>query len=134
MERIQPAGVHDPKTYAQALRAGNLLFLSGQVALDPHGEVVGRGDVAAQADFIWKQIGVILRAGGAGYRSIAKITTYVVNMADRPVTMEVRKRYLGEHLVTSTLVGISALARPELLIEIEVTAVLDEPAPPPPSR
>jgi 2-iminobutanoate/2-iminopropanoate deaminase len=125
MERIQPAGVHDPKAYAQGIRTGNLVFLSGQVALDASGELVGRGDVAAQADFIWKQIGVLLEAAGTSYRNIVKVTTYVTDMSARPLLMGIRDRYLGEHRVTSTLVGISALARPEFLIEIEATAVIE---------
>ena len=123
MERIQPAGVHDPKTYAQCIRAGDHIYLSGQVALDPAGNLVGAGDVAVQADFIWRQIGTLLEAAGAGYHDLVKVTTYVTDMAARPLLMGIRDRYLGEHRVTSTLVGISALARPEFLIEIEATAV-----------
>lgn len=125
MERIQPEGVQDPGSYSQCIRAGNTLFLSGQAALDVNGHVVGEGDAEAQADFIWRQIGLILESAGAGYRHIAKLTTYLVNVADRETSMAVRKRYLGDHLAASTLVGISSLARPELLIEIDVVAVLE---------
>ena len=124
MERIQPADVFDPRTYAQCIRTGNTLFLAGQVAVDRTGQPVG-GDVRAQADLIWRQIGTILGAAGASYRNIVKMTTYLTNIADREASMSVRTRYLGEHLAASTLVAVSALARPEFLIEVEVTAVLE---------
>jgi 2-iminobutanoate/2-iminopropanoate deaminase len=129
MERIQPSGVYDPKAYAQCIRVGDILYLSGQVAVDRDGEVVGRGDVGAQAEFIWRQIGAILQAAGAGYRSIVKVTTYLRDMSAREASMSVRARFFGDHLAASTLVGVSALARPEFLIEVEVIAVLERDPP-----
>lgn len=125
MERIQPAGVFDPKAYAQAIRVGRTLYVSGQVALDRHGGLVGRGDVEAQAEFIWRQIGRILAAAGGGYADIAKVTTYLCDMGARETAMAVRARFLGEHVAASTLIGVAALARPELLVEVEVVAVLE---------
>ena len=125
MERIQPLGVADPGLYAQCIRTGNTLYLSGQAAIDEHGQVVGAGDAEAQAECIWRNIGRILQAAGASYSNIAKLTTYLVNIADRETSMDVRKRFLGDHLAASTLVGTSALAHPDLLIEVEVVAVLD---------
>ena len=124
MERIRAAGVFDPGAYAQCVRAGDALYLSGQVALDRNGDLVGRDDVAAQAEFIWEQIGTILREAGTDYRGIAKVTTYLRDMSAREVAMSVRKRFLGDHVAASTLVGVSALARPEFLIEVEVIAVV----------
>jgi enamine deaminase RidA (YjgF/YER057c/UK114 family) len=125
VEKVQPSGVHDPVSYAQCIRTGNTLYLSGQIALDEHGRVASAGHVEAQAHFVWRQIGRILEAAGAGYANIAKVTTFLVNMADRETSMRVRKEYLGEHVAASTLVGISSLAQPELLIEVEVVAVLE---------
>lgn len=125
MERIRAAGVQEPGSYAQAIRAGNTVYLAGQAALDEKGNVVGRGNVEAQAEFIWQQVGRLLEAAGARYENIAKVTTYLVNMADRQTSMRVRAKYLGPHLAASTLVGTTALAHPELLIEVEVVAVLD---------
>lgn len=125
MEHIKAQGVQEPGSYAQAIRAGNTLYLAGQAALDEQGNVVARGDVEAQADFVWQQVGKLLAAAGASYANIAKVTTYLVNMADRQTSMRLRAKYLGDHLAASTLVGTTALAHPELLIEIEVVAVLD---------
>ena len=122
MERIQPASVNDPKAYAQAIRSGGMLYVSGQVALDRDGALVGEGDVEAQTDFVWRQIGAILAAAGAGYRDVVKVTTYVRDMSARTALMAIRARYLGEHRAASTLIGVSALARPEFLVEIEVVA------------
>jgi enamine deaminase RidA (YjgF/YER057c/UK114 family) len=124
MEKIQPADVFDPRTYAQCVRSGNTLFLSGQVAVNREGRVIS-GGTREQAEFVWRQIGTILRAAGAGYGNIVKMTTYLTNIADREVSMAVRKQFLGEHVAASTLVAVSALARPEYLIEVEVTAVLE---------
>lgn len=123
MERIQSPDVFDPRAYAQAVRAGDTVYLSGQVALDADGQLVGQGDVRAQADRIWRQIGSLLRAAGTDYDGIVKVTTFLRDMSHREIAMAVRKTYLGEHVAASTLVGVSALARPEFLIEIEVVAV-----------
>ncbi|MGH2451414.1 MAG: RidA family protein [Candidatus Limnocylindria bacterium] len=125
MERIQPSDVFDPRSYAQCIRAGNTLYVAGQAAQDRDGNVVGVGDVAAQADAIWRQIGSILAAAGASYRHIVKVTTYVTDMAAREPLMATRKRYLGDHVAASTLVGVTALARPEMLVEVDVVAVLE---------
>lgn len=125
MERFKPAGIHDPGSYAQCLRAGNTLYLSGQAAIDVNGQAAHRGDVEAQAEFIWQNIGRLLEAAGASYSNIAKMTTYLINMTDREMSMRVRKKYLGDHIAASTLVGTTALANPELLIEIDIVAVLE---------
>lgn len=125
MERIQPPGLYDPGRYAQCIRTGNTLYLAGQVGVDERGNIVGNGDVEAQAEQVWRNIGTILRAAGADYRNIVKITTYLVNMNDREASMRVRARYLGDHIAASTLVGTTGLAQPEFLIEVDVTAVLE---------
>lgn len=125
MERIQPNDVFDPGSYAQCIRAGNTLYVAGQAAQDRDGNVIGVGDVAAQADAIWRQIGSILAAAGASYRDIVKVTTFVTDMAAREALMTTRKRYMGAHVAASTLVGVTALARPEMLVEVEVVAVLE---------
>ena len=126
MERITAPDVFDPRAYAQAVRSGDTVYLSGQVALDGNGELVGRDDVRAQAERIWTQIGSLLRAAGTDYRGIVKVTTFLRDMSDRETAMAVRARFLGDHVAASTLIGVSALARPEFLIEIEVVAVVGE--------
>lgn len=125
MERIQPSDVFEPGAYAQCIRAGDTVYVAGQAAQDRDGSVIGVGDIAAQAEAIWRQIGSILEAAGASYRDIVKVTTYLTDMRHREGSMAARRRYLGDHLVTSTLIGVSALARPEMLIEVEVVAVVE---------
>jgi enamine deaminase RidA (YjgF/YER057c/UK114 family) len=125
VERIQPPGLHDPGQYAQCIRTGNTLYLAGQVGVDERGDLVGKGDVEAQAEQVWRNIGTILRAAGADYRSIVKLTTYLVDVGDRETAMRVRARYLADHLAASTLVGTTALAQPDFLIEVDVTAVIE---------
>jgi len=125
MQSIQPRDVFDPGTYAQCVRSGKTIYISGQAAQDRDGKIVGAGDVTAQAERVWRQIGSLLEAAGANYRKIVKVTTYLVDMADREVSMSVRKKYLGDHVAASTLVGTPALAQPEMLIEVEVIAELD---------
>ncbi len=102
--------------------AGRLLFISGQVALDPSGTLIGPDDMQAQTEQVFRNIGAILEANGAAFADIVKTTIFVTDMARRADVAEVRRRYLGDHAPTSTLVEMSALASPEWLGEIEVVA------------
>ena len=119
----RPVGV-----YSQAVRIETgdtaLLFISGQIALDAAGNLVGAGDVAAQTDQIFKNLGAILAANGATFADVVKLNYYLVNIADRPVIAGVRGRYLTGEPPASTLVAVSALASPDYLIEIEAVAAV----------
>lgn len=112
---------------APAVRAGNTIYLSGQIALAPDGKVVGEGDVAAQARQCFENIKAILKREGALMRDIVKMTTYFACPLTAEVTQEywkVRKEYFGDYRPASTGVSISALIYPTNLIEIEVVAVV----------
>lgn len=112
---------------APAVRAGNTLYLSGQIALDASGEVVGEGDVIAQARQCFENIKAILKREGASMSDIVKMTTYYACPLTTDVTKEywkVRAEYFGDYRPASTGVAVNALIFPTILIEIEAIAVV----------
>lgn len=110
--------------YSQAIRAGNLLFIAGQVGRDAKGNLVGKGDVVAQARQAMENVGELLKAAGAGWANVVKTNIYVTDMSQREGINAVRKQYLKEPWPVSTMVEVKGLARPEFLFEIEAEAVL----------
>jgi len=101
--------------------------VSGQVALDAKGEIVGKGDLRAQTAQAMENVKTALAAAGATPQNAVKVNYYVVNLKPDllPTIREVRSRYFSaEHPPASTLVGVTALAREEFLIEIEVVAMV----------
>jgi len=110
--------------YTDAVRAGDLLFVSGCVALDANGELVGEGDVVAQARQVFSNIGLCLAAAGASFADVVKVTIFLTDIADRARINPVREQFFGETRPASTLVEVSALVLPELLIEVEAVAVV----------
>lgn len=120
-ELMEPIG-----HYSDAVRTGNLLFLSGCVALDADGHVVGEGDIAAQTRQVFANIEAVLRAAGAGFANVVKTTIFLTNVEDRSALAPIRREVFGDHRPASTLVEVSALAVPGLLIEIEAVAELPD--------
>ncbi len=96
------------------------LSLSGQIGVLPDGTVPD--DVVAQSEACWDNIVKILRANDLDVEDIVKVIQYLIHPEDRDVHFEVRDRFLGDHHPTSTLLFISALAQPEFLVEVEVSA------------
>lgn len=113
--------------YADAVRAGDLLFVSGVVPVDGDGNLVGGDDVVAQARKVFQNIGEILAAAGASPKDVVKVTLYLTNVDDRPKINPVREEWFGETRPASTLVEISRLAIPGARIEVEAVAVLPSP-------
>src|SRR2546423_5636336 len=104
------------------------IYIAGQVSTDEEGRVVGEGDLAAQTTQVMHNIGLALKAAGASYANIVKITTFVVGYRPelRPIIGKARAAFFeGMEPPASTLVGVTALAAPEWLIEIEAVAVVD---------
>ena len=129
-ERLNPRGLAQPRGYSHvvAARGGRTVYVSGQVALDEKGQLVGKGDLKAQAQQVFLNLRLALGAVGADFEDVVKLNTYVVNY--RPAMLDtlraVRGSFLGDVAVpASTLVGVQALARAEFLIEIEAVAVVD---------
>lgn len=110
--------------YTDAVRAGNLLFISGCVALDADGKLVGEGDVVGQARQVFENIGLCLAAGGATFADVVKLTTFLTDVEDRARINAVRQEFFGDARPASTLVEVSALVLPEFLIEVEAVAVV----------
>ncbi|MEG0870620.1 MAG: RidA family protein [Hafnia sp.] len=112
---------------APAVRAGNNIYLSGQIALDPQGEIVGEGDLAAQATQCFENIKAILKREGASMADVVRLTTYFACPLTADVTRDywkVRKEYFGDYRPASTGVEVSSLIFPSILIEIEAEAVV----------
>jgi len=121
-EDVAVRGVHKATGYSHAAKAGGLLFIAGQVALDADGSLVGKGDFEAQAVQVFENLKAILAAAGATFEDVAKMTTYVTSLAYRPKLAEIRARYFKTYLPPNTFVVISSLATPEFLLEIEAVA------------
>jgi reactive intermediate/imine deaminase len=108
---------------AQAYRAGDFIFVSGQAALDFEGNIVGEGDFNAQAVQAFKNLRSVLAAAGAGMEKLIKVTIYVTDMTHFETVVAMRQRYFTPPWPADTLVEVSALALPELMIEIEGIAL-----------
>jgi 2-iminobutanoate/2-iminopropanoate deaminase len=110
--------------YSQAIKAGNLLFCSGQIPLSPAtGEVVAT-DIRGQAEQVMENIAAVLSAAGAGFDTVVKATIYLVDMNDFGVVNEVYGRCFPEHKPARSTVAVSALPR-GVLVEIEVVACIE---------
>lgn len=107
---------------------GRLVFCSGAVAFDADGNVVGVGDIVAQTRQVMDNLRLALRAGGASFADVVKITNYVIDVSDYGKVAPVREEYLTKPYPASTMVEVKALMIPELLIEIEAVAVVYETA------
>ena len=129
LELINPDGLAAPAAYTQVIIASGrrLVFVAGQVALDADGNLVGSGDLAAQARQVFANVGRALAAAGARPEDVVKLTTYVVHHRPeyRPLISEARIAVFGDHKPTSTLAGVEALALPDYLIEVEAIAVVE---------
>jgi enamine deaminase RidA (YjgF/YER057c/UK114 family) len=128
-ERVNPPGLMKPTGYTHTVtvQGGKLVFVAGQVALDKDGNVVGKGDLKAQAQQVYENLRVALAAAGASPKDVVKAVGYVVsyNPAQLPLLREARQAFFGgAEPPASTLVGVQALAREEFLIEVEVIAAV----------
>jgi reactive intermediate/imine deaminase len=110
--------------YTDAVRAGDLLFVSGCVSLDADGNLVGEGDVVAQARQVFENIGLCLSAAGASFADVVKVTTFLTDIRDRGRINPVRQEFFGDARPASTLVEVSALVLPGFLIEVEAVAAV----------
>jgi enamine deaminase RidA (YjgF/YER057c/UK114 family) len=127
---LNPKEMSTPRFYSHAVTAegsGKLVYVSGQVSWDAAGNVVGKGDMRAQAEQVFKNVEAALKVAGAGWSDVIKMNGYMVGMHGERVAAyrEVRQRFLKEGaLPASTLVGVERLVDPELLLEVEVVAAV----------
>lgn len=126
-----PARVFHPghdyaQPFSQAVKASGkeLIFVSGQVALDAQGRVVGPGDMRAQARQALRNLEAIVAAGGATLADIVKLTVYVTDMSQFAQVQEVRSEFwAGMPLPASTALEVRQLVRKEFMVEIEAIVV-----------
>jgi reactive intermediate/imine deaminase len=110
--------------YCDAVRFGDLLFISGVPPTDAAGRVVGGDDVAAQARQVFLNMKRVLDAAGASFADILKVTVYLTDVNDRSKINPVRQEFFGAARPASTLIGISELAIPGMKVEIEAVVGL----------
>lgn len=127
IKRTNPPTLSTPTGYTHVVEVTGpvkTIYISGQVALDKDGKLVGPGDMKAQAEQVFKNLEAALAAGGAKFSDVVKMNTYVTDVSQAPAIREVRARYFGTTTPASTFVQVAALVRSELLIEIEAIAVV----------
>ena len=116
-------------TFSPAVRAGNLLFISGMTAGDERGKIVGPGDIAAQTRYIFEKLARLLAAAGGGFEHIVQTTEYVTTTSNYARTAQVRREFFKGRFPTATGVIVAGLLREGALIEISAIAVLPDPPP-----
>jgi enamine deaminase RidA (YjgF/YER057c/UK114 family) len=130
MVKIEPycaPGVWNPPTYSQAVKvsgAQTILFISGQVAYDDKGGAAHPGDFKAQARAAFRALKAQVEAGGGTMQSVVKLNTYLTDLRHRADLVPIREEFFGKKTLASTLVGVTALAQPDWLIEVEAIAVI----------
>lgn len=129
---LEPEGLAPPASaysHASRVAANELLFVAGQVALDERGELVGAGDIGAQTRQVYRNIELALAAGGATWRNVVRMTTYLVGTEQIDGFRAARQETYGSLFPDGafpphTLLVIAGLASPDFLIEIDTVAAL----------
>jgi reactive intermediate/imine deaminase len=109
--------------YTDAVRAGDLLFVSGCVPVDAAGNLVP-GDIVAQTRQVFANVGAVLDAAGASFGDVVKVTVFLTDIDDRPAVNTVRQEVFGEARPASTLIEVSRLAVAGARIEVEAVALI----------
>lgn len=111
-------------TFSPGVKVGKLLFISGQISIDPDGNIVGRGDFAAQCKQVFENIKLVLDKAAASYSDIVKINTYLTDLREYPTFAQIRGQYFAGNYPASTVVGVTGLAFEGAMLEVEAIAVL----------
>lgn len=125
-----PPGVPAPPpgAFSHAVRvngdSGALLYVSGQIAIDDRGALVGKGDVGKQSEQVFDILGKILAAHGAGFDDVVNIRTFLTDMDQLPGYLAVRKQHLTGPPPSSTTVEVSRLFNPDALLEVDLVVSL----------
>lgn len=129
LRAINPPQLPPAHGYSHVVIAppGRLVSISGQVAMDAQGKVVGAGDFRAQCVQVFENLRIALRSAGLDFNDVVRTDMYVTDLSQLAVLREVRARYLpAEAQATSTLLKVDGLFRPELMIEVAAEAVLPD--------
>ncbi len=122
---VAPPFIHKTAGYSHAVQAGETLYIAGQVAVDPDGNLVGEGDIDAQVAQVWQNLRAVLAYAGSSVEDIVKLTVFTTDIAHRPAIAAARDAvFPNGRYPASTFLVVQSLARPELLVEIEAIAVI----------
>ena len=124
-EILKLKSVHPTVGYSHAAKAGNTLYIAGQVAQDVDGNLVGRGDFEAQVRQVYENLKNIVQEAGGTLQNIVKMTTFLTHYDYIETYRSVRNEYFPEPCPPNTLLIIDSLALPDFMIEVEGIAVLD---------
>jgi reactive intermediate/imine deaminase len=127
VKRTNPPTLSIPTGYTHIVEVtgpSRTIYISGQIAFDKDGKLVGAGDMKAQAEQVFKNLETALTAAGAKFSDVVKMNSYITDMSKVQAVRDVRARYLKDNTPASTFVEVKGLVRPELLLEIEVIAVV----------
>ena len=108
--------------YTDAVIADGWIWISGTLALDASGALVGGDDVVAQAERVLENIQAVLEEAGAGFEDVVKVTVFLLRIEDRAAVNTMRQKFFGESRPASTLVEVSAFVVPGALVEIDAVA------------
>lgn len=126
-KKITTGSPWEPKVgYSRAIRVGNHVFVSGTTALDPLGNLVGKGDAYAQAKRILRNIESALRATGASINDVVRTRMFVTDISMWEEVGRAHGEMFGEVMPASTMVEVSRLIDPDMLVEIEVDALISD--------
>jgi len=125
---LNPPTLTSPTGYTHVVEVtrGRTIYISGQVSLDKSGNVVGKGDFAAQTTQVFENLKVALAAASATFDNVVKVTMFVTDMSNIAALRTIRLKYWGKNPPASTLVQIGKLALEDFMIEIEAIAVVPE--------
>jgi 2-iminobutanoate/2-iminopropanoate deaminase len=124
-EEIRLESLAEPIShFTDGVLAGGFLYVSGIVAVDGHGRLVGGDDVVAQARQVFENMRAILEAGGCGFEDVVKVTVFLTDIDDRPLINPIRQEVFGLTRPASTLVEVPRLAVAGAKVEIECVAMV----------
>jgi 2-iminobutanoate/2-iminopropanoate deaminase len=137
VKRTNPPALSKPTGYTHVVEVtgpARTIYVSGQIAYDKDGNLVGAGDMKAQAEQVFKNLEIALTSAGAKFSDVVKMNSYITDMSKVQAVRDVRSKYFADATPASTFVQVAGLVRPELLLEIEVVAVVAVPGGAAPTR
>ena len=118
--------VREKYTYSHAIKAGNTIYVSGQVSRDKNHKVSHKRDFPGQIELVFENMKKVLEAAGAGMQDVLKLNFFCRNLRDLTGMMPAFKKYFGDHIPAMTAVEVVQLWNPHFLVEVEAVAVTGE--------